>query len=119
MYWTAAGGQIARGIDADDLLSRRGLDKFVVDEEADWLLIFSAIGSFELNEKIRHVEGESDAACWNGMEGFSKGVLRGQSWECWNYKEAGSEGNVRAQSWGWQKRDCPAEGLACRRCIQR
>ena len=62
MYWTAAGRQIARGVDASDLLSRRGLDKFVVDEEANWLLIFSAIGSFELNEKIRHVVGGSYVA---------------------------------------------------------
>ena len=57
-----AAGQFARGINAGNLLSRRRLDKFIVDEEADWLLIFAAIGSLELDEKIRHVEGESNAA---------------------------------------------------------
>ncbi len=62
MYWIVTGGQIARGINAGNLLSRRRLDKFIVDEEAKWLFIFAAIRSLELNEKIRHVEGGSDAA---------------------------------------------------------
>lgn len=62
MRWIVAGGQIARGINAGNLLSRRRLDKFIVDEEADWLLIFAAIRSLELDEKIRHVEGRSNAA---------------------------------------------------------
>ena len=62
MQRIVAGGQIARGINAGNLLSRRRLDKFIVDEEADWLLIFAAIRSLELNEKIRHVEGGSNAA---------------------------------------------------------
>lgn len=35
------------GIDALYLLSRTGLDKFVVDEEADRLLILAAIGRRE------------------------------------------------------------------------
>ena len=92
MYWTAAGGQIARGVDASDLLSRRGLDKFVVDEEANWLLIFSAIGSFELNKKIRHVVGRSYAAFQSSMQGSSQDVLREQSWGCWSYIKGSSEG---------------------------
>lgn len=62
MCWIVAGGQIARGINAGNLLSRRRLDKLIVDEEADWLLIFAAIGSLELDKKIRHVGGGSDAA---------------------------------------------------------
>ena len=62
MYWIATEGQIARGINAGDLLSRGRLDKFIVNEEADWLLIFAAVGGLELNEKIRHVEGGSEAA---------------------------------------------------------
>ena len=57
-----AAGQFARGINAGNLLSRRRLDKFIVDEEADRLLIFAAIGSLQLDEKIRHVEVESNAA---------------------------------------------------------
>ena len=55
-------GQFARGIYASNLLFGRRLDKFIVNEEADWLLIFAAIGSLELDEKIRHVEVESNAA---------------------------------------------------------
>lgn len=62
MFWSVTGGQIARGIDAGNLFSRRRLDKFIVDEEANWLLIFAAIGSLELDDKIRHVEGGSNAA---------------------------------------------------------
>lgn len=51
-----AGRKIARRIDAGDLLSRRRLDKFIVDEETDWLPVFTAIGSFELNEEVGHVD---------------------------------------------------------------
>ena len=62
MYRIVAGGHIARRINAGNLLSRRRLDKFIVNEKTDRLLIFAAIGSLELNKKIRHVEGGADAA---------------------------------------------------------
>ena len=62
MQWIVAGGLIARGINAGNLLSRRRLDKFIVDKEADWLLIFAAIRCLELDKKIGHVEDGSNAA---------------------------------------------------------
>lgn len=44
-----------RRVDTCDLFSRARFDKFIVDEQADWLFIFSAIGSFEIDEEDRHL----------------------------------------------------------------
>ena len=43
----------SRGINACDFLSGLGFDEFVVDEEADRLLVLPSVRGFETNEKIR------------------------------------------------------------------
>lgn len=52
--------EAVRWIDAGNLLTRAGLDKFIVDEETKGLFVLSAVGGFQVNEKIRHGEFDRD-----------------------------------------------------------
>lgn len=51
MQRLTAGG-ILRWVDGGDFLAVAALHPFIVDEEASWLDVFSAIGSSELNREV-------------------------------------------------------------------